>query len=217
MVCPPNARYNRRTRGVRFGPRLCRGTARAGRGRVRLARALLGAKARDRGLGSRGGGRPGYTDVAANLRGIFHPNRRATMTHRDHGKQHHGHAEDPGEPTDRVSQGLRGQGCAVLFCHQVGILRIVVGPGDHDHQSGHRTDHDRIDKRTQRGHDALADGLFRLGGGMGDGRRSDTGLVGEGGPLDSDNQHTQETTVGRMPRKCLREDRCKRRPNLVVV
>mgnify|MGYP001191040462 CR=1 FL=1 len=76
---------------------------------------------------------------------------------------------------------------ALLYAHQVDAQHLetvhdhasdtksviedqVTDAGDDDHQSRHRTDHDGVDEGAEQRDHSLRHGLFRLRGGMRDGR-----------------------------------------------
>ena len=73
-----------------------------------------------------------------------------------------------------MAEGVRGQGRA----HQV-FGFIEIGAGDDNHQPGHGTDHQGIDKRLHHRHQSFAHRLVGAGGGVRHRRGAETGLVGE--------------------------------------
>ena len=84
-------------------------------------------------------------------------------------------------------------------------------------RGGDGADNDGVDERFQQRDDSFADRFVRLGGRVGDRRRSDAGFVAEHRSLDPDHQHAQESTVGGIRRECLANDRRHRIGNRAVV
>ena len=79
-------------------------------------------------------------------------------------------------------------------------------PANENDQRGGRTHYDRVDKRAQHGDQTLAYWLIRAGCGMRYRRRTETGLVGESSPLNSDQHGAQEAADAGLWRERLRKD-----------